>query len=68
MFRKSRTEKKNSKDYYPLDEARYRDLRRRQVFRLFLTYLAPFVILTGYVYVQYTALDSESRRLHLRAR
>ena len=63
----NRYRKKQPADYYPLDEKRYRELRRRQVVRLFMTYLAPFVILTLYLYVQYRAIVSESRLLHLRA-
>lgn len=59
--------KKRPEDYYPMDEARFRELRRKHTIRLFMTYLAPFMILTVYLYVQYQAMDDESRRLHLRA-
>jgi two-component system NtrC family sensor kinase len=59
--------KKRPEDYYPMDEARFRELRRKHVIRLFVTYLAPFMILTIYLYTQYRAMDEESRRLHLRA-
>jgi two-component system NtrC family sensor kinase len=58
---------KRDEDYYPLDESRYRELKRRHVVRLVITYLAPFVLLTAYLYVQYSALDRESDRLHLMA-
>jgi hypothetical protein len=51
-----RLKKKFPRDYYPLDEKRYRELRRRHVIRLSMTYLAPFAILTAYLYIQYEPL------------
>lgn len=58
---------KQAKDYYPLDEHQYRELRRKHIVRLVITYIAPFVLLTAYLYLQYGALDRESERLHLMA-
>ncbi|UCD18263.1 MAG: histidine kinase [Candidatus Zixiibacteriota bacterium] len=51
----------------PFPEDHYRDLKRRHVIRLVLTYLAPLLILIIYFYFQYNAMLSESRRLHLKA-
>ena len=45
----------------------YRDCRRRTLFRLLLTYFAPLVLLTIYFFIQYSAMVSASRRLHLKA-
>ena len=50
-----------------LDEVHYKDLRRKHVLRLFLTYLLPLILLTLYFFVQHGAVVSESERLHLRA-
>ncbi len=58
---------KQTKDYYPLDELQFRELRRKHIVRLVITYLAPFVLLTAFLYLQYGALDRESERLHLMA-
>jgi len=51
----------------PFPHEHYRDLKRRHIIRLVLTYLAPLLILIAYFYYQYTMLVSESRRLHLKA-
>ncbi len=51
----------------PFPEEHYRDLKRRHIIRLVLTYLAPLLILIVYFYFIYTALVTESRRLHLKA-
>ena len=67
MRRKKKNKGKQDKDYYPLDESSYRELRRKHVLRLVITYLAPFILLTAYLYWQYGALDRESERLHLMA-
>ena len=45
----------------------YRSLRRRTIIRLSLTYLSPVIILATYFLLQYSAVVSESERLHLRA-
>jgi two-component system NtrC family sensor kinase len=42
-----------------------RDLLRRTILRLLLTYVAPFVLLTAYFLVQSSRLNRESRRAHL---
>ena len=42
-----------------------RDLLRRTILRLFLTYVAPFILLTAYFLVQSNRLNRESRRTHL---
>jgi len=49
------------------DKAYYSELRRRNIFRLILTYLAPLILLTVYFYIQNRALLAEGNRLHLRA-
>ena len=54
-------------DFSPFDERHYKELWRRQVVRLLLSYLAPLVLAVGYFAVQYDQLASESRRLHLQA-
>lgn len=60
-------ENKSSSEYLPYDEKHYKDLKRRNILRLVLTYSAPLIILTVYFYFQYNAIVSESRRLHLKA-
>ena len=45
----------------------YRELLRRNILRLFLSYLAPFILLTTYFHLQYRANVAESRRLHLKS-
>lgn len=42
-------------------------IRRRTFIRLFLTYLAPLILLSAFFSYQYTGVVSESRRLHLKA-
>ncbi len=49
------------------DRARYRDLRRRVVIRLFLMYVGPLVTLAVYFFIQYGAIVDEGNRLHLKA-
>ena len=51
----------------PFDEEHYRRVRRRNIFRLFFTYIAPLVLLTVYFFVQQSAIVSQSRNLHLKA-
>lgn len=54
-------------DFSPFDERHYKELWRRQVVRLLLSYLAPLVLAIGYFAVQYDQLASESRQLQLQA-
>jgi len=53
--------------FSPFDEHHYKELWRRQVARLMLSYLAPLVVAIGYFTIQYSQLASESERLHLQA-
>lgn len=48
-------------------EEYYRELQRRNVLRLILTYLAPMVLLSVYFYFQFRSLQRESLKSHLRA-
>jgi two-component system NtrC family sensor kinase len=48
-------------------EEHYRAFKRRNLFRLSLTYLSPLLVLIIYLYIQYDGLMQESNRLHLRA-
>jgi two-component system NtrC family sensor kinase len=50
-----------------LDQAHYRELRRKHTLRLSVTYLLPLILLTLYFFLQHGAIVSESERLHLRA-
>lgn len=45
----------------------YRELQRRHLLRLSLTYLAPLIVLTVFFLLQYRLLLDESRRLHLKS-
>lgn len=45
----------------------YRDVRRRNIARLLLTYFVPLLILIVYFNFQYDALMAEGRRLHLKS-
>ena len=56
-----------SAQHPPSDPASYRDLRRKHVLRLFLTYLVPFLLLTLYFFSQHRATFAESERLHLKS-
>ena len=49
------------------DERSYRELKRKQLIRLFLTYLAPLLLILIYFSYQYNQLASDSWRLHLTA-
>jgi two-component system NtrC family sensor kinase len=49
------------------NDQHYRELKRRHIFRLLLTYLAPLVLLSVYFFYQYDQMVSDSRRLHLSA-
>ena len=63
----ARRKTKTVQDYLPFPEQHYRDIKRKHLIRLFLTYLAPLILLAIYFLIQYGALDTESRRSHLRA-
>lgn len=54
-------------DFLPFDEHHYRELWRRQVFRLILAYVGPLVIAVTYFTLQYNQLVHEGQRLHLEA-
>lgn len=55
------------RDQHPLTDEYYRELRRRHVLRLLLTYILPIALLALYFAYQYHSIAEESRRLHLRA-
>ena len=64
---RTRYRHKRSVGHDAFDTAHYRNLWWKHILRLSLTYLAPFVILTAYLYVQHRAIAAESQRLHLKA-
>ncbi len=47
-------------------EAYYRELQRKNILRLFLTYLAPLILLSAYFSFQYRSILQESLRNHLK--
>jgi two-component system NtrC family sensor kinase len=49
------------------DRRHYRELQRKHLFRLLLTYLVPLIVLTFFFLLQYRTIADESRRLHLRS-
>ena len=57
----NRTSKSSNK------EKHYRELRWKNFLRLFITYVAPLIILSFYFNFQYKALLDESRSLHLKS-
>jgi len=50
----------------PYDADHYRDIKRKNIFRLLVTYLLPLIILVIYFVYQNNAIVQDSRRLHLR--
>jgi len=54
-------------EHHLLGEEFYRDLRRRHVIRLLLTYILPILLLAVYFAYQYRAIANQSRQLHLKA-
>jgi len=54
-------------DSLPFKESHYRDLKRRNIIRLLLTYLAPLILLILFFFFQHNQVINESQRLHLRA-
>jgi two-component system NtrC family sensor kinase len=53
-------------EFLPYDKKHYRDLKKRHLLRLSLTYLAPLLILSVYFYLQYSSIESEGEKLHLK--
>lgn len=53
-------------DFGPYNKDHYRDLQRRNIIRLLLTYLFPLVLLAIYFIFQNNAIIQDSRRLHLK--
>jgi two-component system NtrC family sensor kinase len=49
------------------NEAYYRDLKRRQIVRLFLSYVAPIILLSVFFYFNYDSLAKQSRSAHMSA-
>jgi two-component system NtrC family sensor kinase len=49
------------------NEKHYRELRWKHFFRLFITYVAPLIILTFFFRYQYKSLQDESRSLHMKS-
>jgi two-component system NtrC family sensor kinase len=49
------------------DESYYSDLKRRQIVRLFLSYVAPIILLSVFFYFNYESLAKQSRRAHISA-
>ena len=56
----------SSRSPFPEDRY-YRDLKRRHLVRLFVSYIAPIVLLSVFFYFQYEDLAETSRDAHLRA-
>lgn len=50
-----------------LSEKHYKELQRKNVLRLFITYLVPLILLTIYFHFQYNAISQEGRLLHLKS-
>jgi len=50
----------------PYDADHYRDIKRRNIIRLLLTYLLPLVLLSIYFIYQNNAIVVEGRRIHLK--
>ncbi len=56
-----------SGDFDRLGREYYKDMQRRNIIRLLLTYLAPLVILIIFFNIEYDALLDEGKRLHLKS-
>jgi two-component system NtrC family sensor kinase len=50
-----------------LHDEHVRAIKRRTILRLFLTYLAPLILLSVFFSYQYSVMVTESRQLHLKA-
>ena len=60
-------ERQSSSEHLPYGKKHYRELKRRNIIRLVLTYSLPLILLSIYFYFQYDTIISESKRLHLKA-
>ena len=49
------------------NEKHYRDLRWKNFLRLFITYVAPLIVLSVYFYLQYNSMHNEGRQLHIKS-
>ena len=49
------------------NEKHYRDLRWKNFLRLFITYVAPLIVLSVYFYFQYNSMHNEGRQLHIKS-
>ncbi|MFH2035955.1 MAG: cache domain-containing protein, partial [Candidatus Zixiibacteriota bacterium] len=58
---------KTTFDYLPFNEKHYIEYKRKNIIRLLLTYLTPFIILAIYFFYQYDAMVTDSQQLHLKA-
>lgn len=57
----------NTHNPLPFDREHYREIQRRHIIRMFITYLAPLIILVIYFQYRYNNLTAEATRLHLGA-
>jgi len=53
-------------EFLPYDKKHYKDLKKRHLLRLSLTYLAPLLILSIYFYFQYSSIETAGEKLHLK--
>lgn len=67
MAKPAGNESQSQLEFLPFDEKHYSEIRRKNIFRLLLTYLTPLILLILYFYFQYGSLISESQRFHLKA-
>ncbi|UCC43921.1 MAG: hypothetical protein JSU65_12530 [Candidatus Zixiibacteriota bacterium] len=58
---------KASAESLPFGAEHYGELRRRQIARMAVTYLAPLIILIVYYQYRYIGFEQDSRRVHLGA-
>jgi len=57
----------DNKNTIIIAEKKHQELLKRTIIRLFLTYLAPFILLTIYFHIQSGKLLKESRQTHLKS-
>lgn len=67
MSQEENTPGKSLLDSTSFDERHYKEVRRKNIIRLLLTYVTPLILLSIYFYFQYDAIVTEGRRLHLKA-
>ena len=67
MTRSLRKASTSRADALLFDQRGYKELKRKQLTRLFLTYLAPLLLILIYFSYQYDQLSSASWKLHLTA-